>query len=69
MAITQAFKNTYWNNLRVERNIKIQEIADYLNVSLSAAGAYFSGQLMPKELQITQLCGLFDVPVDTGRTE
>ena len=69
MAITQAFKNTYWNNLRVERNIKVKEIAEYLNVSLSAAGGYFSGQIMPRELQIKQLCGLFDVPIDVGTEE
>lgn len=69
MAITKAYKDTYWNNLRVERNIKVKEIAEYLNVSLTSAGGYFSGQLMPKDLQITQLCGLFDVPVDVGREE
>lgn len=69
MALTKAYKDTYWNTLRVERNIKIKEIAEYLHISLTSAGAYFSGQLMPKDLQITQLCGLFDVEFTTGKEE
>lgn len=69
MAITQAFKDTYWNRLRVERNIMHKELAEYFGVSVSTVGGWFSGQLMPNDLMIKRACELFDVEFATGKEE
>lgn len=66
MSVTFHYKNTWWNNLRVERNITHKELAEYFDTSLSRVGAWFSGQYIPDRADIYKLCDLFDVDYSLG---
>ena len=59
-------KTNFWSTLRVDRGIKLKELADLLGFSDSAVGAWFSGQVLPKASVINDLCSFFDVDVDEG---
>ena len=39
-----AFKDTFWNRLRVEKEFKIREIAEYLDTGVGRVGTFFTGQ-------------------------
>lgn len=64
-----AFKDTFWNRLRVETNITIKELASYLHLSDGAVGMYLTGQAMPSESVIKQLCDYFSVDLLKGTQE
>lgn len=53
------FKDTFWNNERVKRNLKIGDVAKYLNVPYFTVGSWFCGKAMPKEVNIRKLCEWF----------
>lgn len=64
-----AFKDTFWNRLRVENNITIKELASYLHLSDGAVGMYLTGQTMASESVIKQLCDYFSVDLLKGTQE
>jgi len=64
-----SFKDTYWNKVRVEANIKISDIAKLLGAKYSTTGAYFSGMLMPPDEVIKTLCEFFDIDIAFGTNE
>lgn len=53
------FKDTFWNNERVKRNLKLGDIAKYLNVPYGTVGSWFCGRAMPNEMIISKLCDWF----------
>lgn len=53
------FKDTFWNNERVKRNLKLSDISKYLNVPYGTVGSWFCGKVMPKETIIIKLCDWF----------
>lgn len=54
------FKDTFWNKERVKRNLKIGDIAKYLNVPYFTIGAWFCGKAVPRdEAHIRKLCEWF----------
>ena len=53
------FKDTFWNNERVKRNLKLSDISKYLNVPYPTVGSWFCGKFMPKEIIISKLCDWF----------
>lgn len=53
------FKDTFWNNERVKRNLKLGDISKYLNVPYATVGSWFCGKAMPKEMIISKLCDWF----------
>jgi transcriptional regulator with XRE-family HTH domain len=69
------FKDTFWNNERVKRNLKLGDIAKYLNVPYFTVGTWFCGKAVPRdEANIRKLCEWFsemspDDPIsfDDGR--
>ncbi len=69
MALTTMSKINFWNKLRVDRNIRYKDIAELYGGCASRWGSYFSGQIMPADEQIHQLCDLFDVDFETGKAE
>ena len=69
MAVTTMSKVTWWNRLRVEKNIRYQDLSDLFGGCPSMWGGYFSGQHMPKEDAIKKLCDLFDVDYEEGLRE
>ena len=53
------FKDTFWNNERVKRNLKLSDISKYLNAPYGTVGSWFCGKAMPKEIIISKLCDWF----------
>ena len=66
---SSARKDTFWNRVRVEKGIKIREVAEFLHRHGGSVGMYFSGQVMPDENTIRTLCDFFDVEFDKGVLE
>ena len=66
MAVTVQFKDTWWNKLRVERNITYKELGQYFDVAYSTVGSWFSGQVLPDRYYIQSICDLFDVDYFEG---
>ena len=63
------YKDNFWSKLRVERGIRISEIAQYMGMSNAAIGGYFTGQFLPNDDVIKALCELFDVEYGKGSCE
>lgn len=68
------FKNTFWSNKRVEQNIKIDEIVEYLKLQgvlkcPSAIGMYFTGQQVPQQYVSDAICDMFGVDKTQGWLE
>lgn len=62
-------KDNYWSKQRVEKGLKLREVAEMLGIREKLIAAYFSGFLMPKDDTIKALCDLFEVDYHTGRLE
>lgn len=71
MALSQYAIKNFWNEIRVEKNIRYKDLAElFPNYrSQTTVAWWFSGQLMPKDNQIKTLCDLFDVDFETGKAE
>lgn len=63
------FQDTFWNNKRVESGIKLDDLAEQFHVSNSCVSTWFTGQIMPTDHIIHQLCELFDVDYNIGHSE
>ena len=64
-----ARKGNFWSEQRVKNNMQIKEVAEAIGRTESVVGMYFSGQNMPDDTTIRQICDLFDVPFDDGQLE
>lgn len=64
-----AKKDNYWSKQRVEKGLKLKEVAELLELNEKIVAAYFSGFLMPADATITALCDLFGVDYNTGKLE
>lgn len=67
MAYTTLSKKTWWNTLRVEHNIRVEDLGAILNKSIGTVGAYLSGEAMPKDSDIKKLCDFFDIEFSIGK--
>jgi transcriptional regulator with XRE-family HTH domain len=67
--LIRSCKDNFWSRLRVERGIKIVELANLLGYSDSAVGTWFTGQIIPKPKVINDLCSFFDVDINDGTRE
>lgn len=63
------FSNNFWSKKRVEQNITMKEIAEFLGIKVKTASAYFTGQALPPERLIMKLCDFFDVNPIEGERE
>lgn len=64
-----ARKATFWNKKRIENKLTLKEIGQSIHKHESITGMYFSGQLLPPDSVIRELCDLFDVDFNTGNLE
>lgn len=62
-------KDNFWSKLRVERDLTIAEVAEMVNIGKGRMSMIFSGQLMPPDKVIRELCSLFDVDYTQGQLE
>ena len=58
--------NTYWSQLRVERNVTIPVLCSETGLSEGALVTYFSGEHVPREYAARKLCYYFGVDYDFG---
>ena len=65
-ATSRTFKDNFWSLRRVEKNVKIHELAELIGKGEKQTGMYFSGQLMPPPNIIQALCDLLDVSFNEG---
>ena len=63
--------NEIIKELRLEKGLKIKDVAEYLNVNLRTVYRYEEGTREPSISVLIKLCDLFDVPADylIGRTD
>ena len=69
MRSSHTFKDNFWSRKRVECDMKIREIGEAINKPLKRVGQYFTGQALPNDDVIHDLCDLFDVDFVTGKRE
>ena len=69
MTKAHTFKDNFWSKLRVERNLTVKEVAEYLGENEKKTSAYFTGFILPNDNAIRQLCDLFDVDYGAGNLE
>lgn len=62
-------KTTFWNDIRVKSGMLVSDVAELMHVSLGKAGAWFSGQNMPRDAEVQALCELFGVDPIQGYNE
>ena len=63
------FKDNFWSRQRVEKGMTVREIAEVLGVREKRVGMYFSGQCLPDDQFVRDICDLFDVDFHTGNLE
>lgn len=66
---TPVYKSNFWNNLRREREVTFQYIANILGISATMVRYYFIGARMPKPEHIKLMCEGFNVDIDQGTEE
>lgn len=60
---------TYWNDLRLKNGYKLSDIAITLGTSVSNVGKWFSGRYVPCDKDIHDICDLFGVDYEEGKSE
>ena len=65
----RTYRDNFWSRKRIEQNIKISEVAEAVHLSCGIVGMYFTGQRMPTDETIKDICGLFDVDFLEGKRE
>lgn len=61
--------DTFWNLLRVENHMTLEDVAEYTGFKLCTLSAWFTGRYMPQDWQIKILCDMFDIPFERGKLE
>lgn len=64
-----ARKGNFWSEQRVKNGLQLKDVAQAIGVGEKRAGMYFSGQTMPSEPVIRQICDLFDIEYGEGELE
>ena len=67
MAYIGMRKDTWWNRLRVEKNLSFKDLSDIFGGCPSRYGNFFSGCTMPTDSNIEAICTFFDVNFDEGK--
>ena len=60
--IPKTAKDNFWSKERVKRNWTIKEVAEALGV-----GMWFTGQIMPNDVRVREICDLFGVDFNEGQ--
>lgn len=68
-ATAASHNRTFWNKLRMERNLSLEEIAAATNYSDGTVGNYFSGLTMASEDFIQKACAIFGIGLVEGRAK
>ena len=60
---------TFWTQRRLARGVTVTTLAKQFGVCEGTMRTYFSGEHIPRESMIMQLCNYFDVDLAVGRSE
>ena len=63
------FKDNFWSKLRVERELTVKELATLCGVNEKSMSAYFTGQCLPDDIIVKDLCDYFGVDFNQGQLE
>lgn len=67
--VALTYKDNFWSKKRVENNMTANDIAELLGIKVKTASAYFTGQSMPSDDLIKDLCDYFEVDFISGKRE
>lgn len=62
-------KRTFWTEKRTSSGFTLQDLSDLTKIEYSTLSKYFTGQTMPTDEIIKQLCDLFGVDFKEGKHE
>lgn len=63
----RTYKDNFWSVERVKKNLKITEVADMLGYKRGKVGMWFTGQIMPTDNEVAEVCKLFEVDFNEGQ--
>lgn len=63
------FKDNFWSKLRVERELTVKELATLCGVNEKSMSTFFTGQCMPDDIIVKDLCDYFGVDFNQGQLE
>ena len=63
------FKDNFWSKLRVERELTVKELATLCGVNEKIMSTFFTGQCMPDDIIVKDLCEYFGVDFNQGQLE
>ena len=63
----RTFKDNFWSKERVIKNLKLEEVADMLGYKRGKVSMWFSGQVMPDDEEVAEICKLFEVDFNEGQ--
>lgn len=65
----RTFKDNFWSKKRIEYGLTFNDLSKYLHIHSSAICHYFTGQQMPCDAVINELCTYFEVDPVEGKQE
>lgn len=65
--IPRTYKENFWSRKRVEANCTLKEIATAIGRAEKLVGMWFTGQYMPRDGVVRDICNLFDVDFNEGQ--
>ena len=65
----RTFKDNFWSKKRIEYGLTFNDLSKYLHIHSSAICHYFTGQQMPCDAVINELCTYFEVDPVEGKRE
>ena len=66
--VPRTSKENFWSKERVKQNLTIKEVADALGIkSEKIVGMWFTGQVMPADYRIKEMCELFGIDLVEGQ--
>ena len=63
----RTYKDNFWSSERVKKNLKIEEVADMLGYKRGKVGMWFTGQTMPSDADVAEVCKLFEINFNEGQ--
>lgn len=60
---------TFWSDLRVARGVTIPQLSKDIGIPIGALHTYFSGEHIPRETALLQICYYFNVDPEIGRAK
>lgn len=60
---------TFWTEQRLAKGVTVQTISAAIDIPEGALRTYFSGEHIPRGLNLMKLCNYFNIPIEQGEAE